>query len=205
MVMIDRGPRESIKWPSREEWARQHRTYYGDSDDLRVSDRLADYATPEEIAEALAEAKALWAEMGRQMKKAGAALTDAEYRKRFREALQTSRQEVDKFVDSPESNRIYLRDQRSRLNRHIIKPLREGWLPRSSSPGNWVESFRADELPKTCELCRRYWIAWHAAYEAKKAEYAARPIDDAAWEEELRRRESVTAWLNGDRFGRRAP
>jgi hypothetical protein len=52
-----------------------------------------------------------------------------------------------------------------------------------------------DKLPKTAEIHRRYHTAWDAASKVAKAEAATRPIDDAAWEDELRRRSEVEAWL----------
>lgn len=47
----------NLKWPSREEWARQRRAMYYD-DIPAVSDEFADYASPDEIAAILAELKA---------------------------------------------------------------------------------------------------------------------------------------------------
>jgi hypothetical protein len=55
-----------------------------------------------------------------------------------------------------------------------------------------------DKLPKTAEIYRRRYAAWVAAHEAKQREYAARPVDDAAWEDELRRRVEVEAMLAGN-------
>jgi hypothetical protein len=166
-----------IEPTEREKWAKANRTWYGDYDELHVSRKASDYATPEEIAAALAEAKALWSDLGRQLKAA--------------------------------DDKWYVRLRRSDLNRKIIKVLREGWVP------DWL-AFNDDgavtvvtnphgcheHLPKVVEICRRQSRALDAARGGKMAEYAARPIDDAAWEEELRRRERIKKWLDGDRFGR---
>jgi hypothetical protein len=115
-------------WPSREQWAIEHRTFYND-DDIRVSAKAADYASPEEIAAAIAEAKALWTEMGRQVKAAGPPITQAEWNRRYR-ACQ-SREERDQHCDSPEYLRLRLSYERSRLNRDIIKKLVAGFVPDS--------------------------------------------------------------------------
>jgi hypothetical protein len=154
-------------WPSREEWAKGHRTYYADDagdDALELSDQLTDYASPQEIADAIQEAKALWSDMGRRLKH-----------------------------EPPGS---WLRFERRELNRQTIKPLIEGRMP-------YVPNTAREQLPRVTELCQRHDAAVNQAYEAKVAEYAARPIDDAAWERELRYRERIERYLAGDRFHRR--
>jgi hypothetical protein len=50
------GEDHMTTWPSREQWAIEHRTFYND-DDIRVSAKAVDYATPEEIAAAVAEGR----------------------------------------------------------------------------------------------------------------------------------------------------
>ena len=94
-------------------------------------------------------------------------------------------------------------------NLDIIDLLVAGFIPdrgfRHATSGGTVVCCGHDyteKLPATAEIHRRRWDAREAAIEAKKREYAARPVDDAAWQNELQRRASVTAWLNGarDRF-----
>jgi hypothetical protein len=73
------------QWPSREEWARQRRTFYCDQlPDISTS--LADYATPAEIRALAAAMRALWQELGREMRRKG----------NRREELQSARQTVNR-------------------------------------------------------------------------------------------------------------
>ena len=189
------------KWPSREEWAKQHRSLPCEYE-LRVSERAGTYASQEEIAAALAEAKALWTDMGRQVKAAGPSISDKEWNERYL-AASPARQnsgswdELNSLMDSPERKRIELRHDRSELNRDVIKPLAEGWLPINHHYYPRSADFGLARLPKLKELLARREAAWAAAHEALKAEYAARPVDDAAWEQEQQRRRSVTAFLAG--------
>jgi hypothetical protein len=184
----------SREWPSREEWARNMRTPYGDLfDNVRVSETLSDYASPAEIDAAIAEAKALWTAMGREMKKLGPAMSDREWRELY--LSKPTREERTQLSETDACRRVCLRDERSDLNWHVIKPLRENRVPWGRGFISWM-----DKLPTLAVLLRRYDDACDAAHEARKREIEATPIDDAAWEGELRRRASVEAWLAGDRF-----
>jgi hypothetical protein len=190
-------PKEAREWPSREEWAKSRRTPYGDLfDDVRVSETLSDYASPGEIDVAIVEAKALWTAMGQEMKKLGPAISEREWRERYFSL--STQEERWQLSESDACRRVCLRDDRSELNRHIIKPLRENRVPRQCGFTSWP-----DKLPTVNVLLSRYDAARDAAHEARKREIEATPIDDAAWESELRRRASVEAWLGGDRFTHR--
>jgi hypothetical protein len=191
-------PEAATEWPSREEWAKMRRTPYADMfGDVHVSETLSDYASPAEIDAVIAEARALWDAMGVEMKKLGPAMSDREWRELYHSML-GDREKLDKLMESDACHRIALRDDRSDLNRRVIKLLRKNWLPRHFGLISWEE-----KLPKLVELRRRYDEARDAAVEARKREIESRPIDDAAWESELRRRASVKAWLAGDRFTHR--
>jgi hypothetical protein len=184
-------------WLSREQWAIEHRTFYND-DDIRVSAKAADYASPEEIAAAIAEAKALWTEMGRQVKAAGPAITPAEWNRRYHACR--SREERNQLYDSPEYSRLQLSRERSKLNLDIVKKLVAGFVPDNGFRTNGATAIVSlcggkdytDKLPKAATICHRQYAARQAAIEAKEAEYAARPVDDVAWEAELKRRASMT-------------
>jgi hypothetical protein len=184
--------REPTKWPSREEWAECHRTLYTD-EEFHVSQCAADYASSDEIEAAIAEAEALWVDMGRRMRAIGPAISNAEWRRRLQGTA--SREEREALYDTPECRRLVVRDERSDLSRCIIKTLREGQLPLNP---NGIDLERC--LPKAAELVRRYRQAWQRELERLKAERAARPVDDAAWAAELRRRAAVERYLAGDRF-----
>jgi hypothetical protein len=169
-----------VEWPSREEWAKRHRDIDYWQPDIRMTNQASEYASPDEIAEAIAEAKSVWTEMGRQVKAAGPPMTDAEWKRRYMAC--SSREERDQLIDSPEGRRLKLVHDRSRLNLEIIKPLCQGWLP--VDVGDW----RIADLHKVKALCDRYWVAWRAANEAARKKYAERPVDDEAWHHELQRR-----------------
>ncbi len=193
MLRIDTGPTEPIEWPSREEWAVGRRTFYADevADAVHVSEKPEAYGSPEEVQAVLAEAKSLWAEMGRELKTLGPAISDAEWRRLWREA--GSREAKRALEGGGIGRRICLRYDRSRLNLDIIKQLSKGWLPLGNDFGFASVDKR---LPVLAELQRRYRAAWDEALEAKEREYAARPIDDEAWEKELQRRANIEARRN---------
>lgn len=57
-------------WPNRTEWAENRRTLF--MDQVRsVSDAVADYATPDEIARLRQEMRSRWRALGREMKRNG--------------------------------------------------------------------------------------------------------------------------------------
>ena len=69
-------------WPSREEWAIRQRTAYYD-DAPSVSDAVAQYASPVEIEQVIADLKARWKECGREMttaKKAAGSIGETTHR-----------------------------------------------------------------------------------------------------------------------------
>jgi hypothetical protein len=82
-----------------------------------------------------------------------------------------------------------LRDTRRDINR-AIKEIGRGNLPQLSAPRVRVRALLAPFL-------ERYDVAWHAVWDAKVREYAARPVDDAAWAEELRWWAEVDQMLRG--------
>jgi hypothetical protein len=71
-----------------------------------------------------------------------------------------------------------------------------GQLRNSKVPWRVVASIRTQPLDV---IVARYEAAVQATHERFAAECAARPIDDAAWEEELRRRARVEQWLGTGR------
>jgi hypothetical protein len=56
-----------MSWPSREEWAKQRRTPYGDLMP-EISDRISDYATPAEVEALEAALHERWKELGRTLR-----------------------------------------------------------------------------------------------------------------------------------------
>jgi hypothetical protein len=160
-------------WPSREEWAEQRRTpYYDRFEDLRFKGDLADCGSEAEIAAIIQTLRARWSELGRQMKTASKEPTDPRW---------------------PRSSRYEdLRSDRRVVN-DAIKRMRDGQWPEYS----YV--YIKDVLAPLAPLRARYDAARKAAEGERCREIEATPIDDAAWEAELRRR------ANLDRlFGRAA-
>jgi hypothetical protein len=73
-----------IDWPSREEWAEERRTPYYDHFENLITNDINAYASPEEIAAALAALREIWCRYGRQMKAAQSGSKDEYwYRRRL--------------------------------------------------------------------------------------------------------------------------
>jgi hypothetical protein len=161
-------------WPSRGKCAEQHRTLYGD-EDVAYPDQLSDHATPEEIEEVLTQARKLWADMGRELKALGPLPSKAEWRQMWASKPPGERLS-DEVLESDVGKGVHLRSERSDFNRRIIKPLQMGEWPSRGLCG-WDE-----RLPLLKKFEERRWAARAAAREAARAERAARPVDDEAWE-----------------------
>jgi hypothetical protein len=90
-------------------------------------------------------------------------------------------------------------DRRANVN-EVIKKLRNGRIDYQLD-----QVLKRDANPEHATPCRidpvlvTIQSRYRAAYEAEKAEIIrrveARPIDDAAWEDELRRRRDIDAYL----------
>jgi hypothetical protein len=174
----------TYNWPSREEWAKQRRTYYWD-DDLRVSRKLQDYATPEEIDAITTALRALWLAEGRKMQAAKQAAgsrlqqpgeDNRSYFMRVRAMTETEREPLHQWRTH--------QDERRQINQ-ALKTISEGKLP--------DERLREDGKLILASIKARYDAAWEAAHAERKREIENRPIDDAAWEDHLRWR----AWIEG--------
>ena len=95
-----------------------------------------------------------------------------------------------------------LRIQRSGINL-AIKQLRNGSVPGYSGLIPWA---RLRALPALETILARYEAAVKAGDEKYIAECAARPVDDAAWQNELERRAEIDRWqARGLRAGQRSP
>jgi hypothetical protein len=172
-------------WPTREEWKKQQRTpYYDLFEDLPVSKELKNYATPEEIAAAVAELKEIYRVEGCKMRDAKRLAgplaqqpgeTGRDYCGRVL-AMADAEQQI--------AHEVGLHREVRRVINKTLRTMGEGYLP----SGGWIpEETRAP----LATIKARYDAALKAAEEVRPREIEATPIDDAAWEEELRRRASI--------------
>jgi hypothetical protein len=173
-------------WPTREEWAKKRRTE-DRLGDLSVSCELKNYATPEEVESLVAALKALYQVEGRKLKEA--------------------KQLAGPLLQQPGENRL------SYFHRCRVLPEAEGNLLQEvwrhqrtrSEINQQLRTIAKGELPDhlwrqpqievllTTILARRD-AAREAAWEVRRRQIEATPIDDAAWEEELRRRADIEEW-----------
>ena len=183
-MTIYRTPRLQL---SREEWAERRRTAYGDDIDAMVhtSRAIDDYFTPQQKADLIAAFKALYVEEGRKLAKAKAAPgafvhnpgeTEGQFTMRWLQ-LPLSDDEKLKAID------WQVHQQHRKGINKALKLIAEGEMPFGP---------RCDLPPKAKHLLEAAWEKYEAADKAAHAEAEEKirntPIDDAAWEEELRYR-----------------
>jgi hypothetical protein len=175
-------------WLSREEWAKHRRTDYYDETPILIGVRLADYASPTEIEAAIAELEARWKWCGREMKAAKEAAgllvqqpgeTQTAWVQRY---LATMSKEEQDLASRPED----LRRERKRIN-HVLRQLRDGddldWQSRTLTQDT--------SLPMLNRILEHWGVLWQQAYDTRQQEIANTPIDDEAWEDELKRRAEI--------------
>jgi hypothetical protein len=185
---------------TREEWAVHHRTLYADEvEGAIVSEALVDYATREEVAAWIAHLKAEWRALTVPLQQANQALLAQRQRlglkppRTKREAvveyLEQSQSaiwsELEPFVSAVDA----LVERRHKLWK-TCRDLEEGRLPHFG----W--GFDVSLAP----LRNRYEAARAAEIERLERERAARPVDDAAWAEELAYRAKIDAYLRNGPF-----
>jgi len=172
----------SHDWPTREEWAKQERTwtrYLGDDDPVHVSGKVSDYLRPHEIAALIASLKARRSQLGKELREAKKQRPQA-----FRQKSETKTEWIHRWYQlSKEDEEVDIwTEPRAQLFR-AVKVLSENGIPTFCYDGG--------NLPELAELKKR----WQAAYDAEEKriedEYASRPIDDEAWEKELARRAEI--------------
>jgi hypothetical protein len=178
-------------WPSREEWAKQERTPYGDKfPDYLVTSQASAYATPAEVQAIIEALKQLYAEEGRKLRTAKLAAGPLN-----RQPGETKTAHIRRYYNMSESERgslvpVHTHEERRQDINEAIKALRNDNLPNHRS-WDGVEAI-------TAPIQGRWDAAHAAAYDAKRKEIEATPIDDAAWEEELRRRVGLDRMFGRD-------
>ena len=179
-------------WPTRERWAAMRQHPYWDSETgcpfhEGYGHRLSDYATPEEIAAAIAALENLWRQHGRMMRELklkGSPL----YRRPDEDALAFLRRlhamsnaDMDVACE-PDMLKDYRRDIKKAL-----AMLRKDGVANLQCSLDVGEAARVIIAP----FIERYDAAFRAAREVWEKEKARTPVDDAAWEEELRWRKRI--------------
>jgi hypothetical protein len=181
-----------LSWSTREEWAyRIQHPYWDYETGCPFADKyghcLSDYATPHEVAVLTAELKSLYRELGRKLReaklRAGLLLqqpgeSNASWYERFRALSKADKERA--------SAPLELQRDRRQIN-DLLKRIADDAIPHSTKFGTvWG---KAGEL--VAPFAQRYDAAFKAAHEQWEQECLQIPVDDAAWEKELQRREEI--------------
>jgi hypothetical protein len=178
-------------WCSRDEWAERTRSVYSDMTegmDFGPS-AVSSYASPEEIEQAIFELQCQWSRCGFEMriakKKAGPLAqqpgeTGIAYYQRY---CTMSEAEQD-LSYAPER----LRAERKAINK-VIRGLRDDELVSEASQGIYRGIMECSEA--LIVIRDRWDVLFKQDYDKFVEMIANRPIDDAAWEEELQRRRDL--------------
>ena len=152
-------------WPTREAWAKERRTPHDGGHPYIPSRELSLYASPEEIAAAIAALRMIWSEYGRHMKIASREAgplarwpreNSYAYDNRFLAMSETERElahRVDRWRDKRQAVKL------------AIKALREGFVP------EWSVLLRSPPSPLVA-IIGRYDDAVKAGDERYAAEIA---------------------------------
>jgi hypothetical protein len=179
-------------WPTREEWAEHHRTFYFDMEDgVLVSSKAADYGTPAEIDAAAAAALALRSRLLadlRQAKQVAGGL--------LRQPGESSRDYIARYLAAGQDDErdrrlsaVHLIVDRRRALLRFAKHLRAGSIM-------WDGRYGDGQLPpEAALLVGRREAAYQAAVDALRQQIETRPVDDAAWAKELERRQKLEAFF----------
>jgi hypothetical protein len=185
------SPCQTEWWAPREIWARVVRTPYGDLlDGVTVSNRAADYGTPDEIATAIRALREEWCARGWLLREAKDAAgprlnrqpdeTPRAYSRRYyRDMTEPERERVDP-IGRYETDRRDLDTMRRELQR--------GVLPWAMHSADWVPDI-------VHRLHERYVAALQVAMAAVEERIRETPIDDDAWASELARRDELDAYF----------
>jgi len=201
--------RASNPMPDRAEWTIRHRTpYSSDIDEARndASTLAVHHASEQEIEAATRELDTLWKTTARQVRDANKQARavypfyDAKRDVPWREVSDAYDALSDQHKQTVEDARDLV-DARKHLHA-LAKSLRGGYLDRFAA-------HRAAGLldPQSCPVYSRISARYNAARDQAAEDYEARirsrPIDDEAWAEELRRRESNEAFFRDGPIVRR--
>jgi hypothetical protein len=183
---------------SRQAWAeRQHAVYGDEVPNNLLSDGVRDYATQDEWDDAVQELRDVWRQKGKEMARLRQTHPEA-----IRLAAGHSIGRYEAWMASPKEDQeaysAYLRLQRDR--QHLNATYR---VARGEELAGYAQTFDALYTPPLMAAIvdrrhQAYLAALGAWYAATRAARAKRPIDDAAWRQELERRRHDDYW-RGDR------
>jgi hypothetical protein len=180
--------------PSREVWARQVRSGTYENNPNVTTSRLSAYATADEIAAIVASLKQSYRQQGRLLREAKQAAGPA-WIEQEQERTGLGKYMKWRALPKPQQEMVSavqrVQQQRRDINA-VLKLIASDELPNSYDA-------RFADLPELAEVSIRWKAAWDANYQAWQEELATRPIDDAAWEKELRRRKDIEEWLSGSK------
>jgi hypothetical protein len=176
-----------ITWPSREEWAKQRRTPYGDM--FEHLDLDGPFSSPAEIDALITALKAFRKAEGRRLR----SLNASHLMKQPGEGLLAHYERTQAFSEAEKelwSQANWCKWDRRECNASI-KALVSGNLPK------WLDALRT--LPEwilkqkeAAPICQRILDRLNGAYQAardkREKEILTTPIDDKAWEAELKYR-----------------
>jgi hypothetical protein len=186
--------KRTYNWPSREEWTHRLQHPYWDCETGypwkdRFGHKLSDYATPEEVAVLTTALKDLYRELGSELRAANLRINPSHRQQRgegqkvwYQRFKLLPAQDREAFHAAGELER-----ERSQVN-DLLAKIRDDAIPNQTRHTNWVFG-RAK--PLVTPFAERYEAANKAALEQWKQECLQRPVDDAAWEEELCRRKRI--------------
>jgi hypothetical protein len=168
-----------IQWPTREEWATQQRDAYFDHKNphpYTASQKLSLYASEEEVAALITAMQ----ELSRSYSPPGPEAAKQALQPKHGESFRQYSRRYSRMSDA-KKQRAYMQLEVS----GAIAKLQNDLVP-------YFDAASVDQ-PLLTEIICRYFAARKAADEKYIAEVKARPIDDAAWAEELERRRMVEA------------
>ncbi|GEM_PF-6698320 len=187
MDLPDRYTFSDGKVITRAEWAQRERTYFYDDSDPLASVRASDYATPEEIAAIIGELTARRNALLPALRAAKAAA--GPYVRAPGETARAWVLRYFKFDDDAQELAAAvggIEDRRQRLFR-AAKELRGDRLPSMD--------LYDDSPTLLVEVEARRTAAVRRELERREAEYAARPVGDREWDDELRRLAGLDRYL----------
>jgi hypothetical protein len=173
-------------WPSREEWAHRRRHQYWDCETgcpfaKKYSHALSDYATADEIADAIMRLDELWRKHGREMSKLNRKIVGLKMQNKDEDEISYGRRlianaKVEMEIETLKWERYYIKKILAELRKNKL-----GYLNIYCGAGEAA-------MALVVSFEERYKAAHNAAEEEWQRECEMIPVGDAEWEEELQYR-----------------
>jgi hypothetical protein len=163
-------------WPTREEWAKRRRTWYGDNPECHVSGRASAYAQQHEIDALIATLKVRRSQLGKELREAKKRCPLA-----FQQKGETKTQWDHRWYQLTTEEQEFQTPAWTRKEIfRALKLLAQDKIPIRPSEGGCISEL--------AWLQQRRQSAYDAEEDRIIAEVAATPIDDEAWAKELAER-----------------